>query len=256
MQIITTNLKEINLSSKFLKLESDTGEMLIDIKQLLSEPVGSENAYFNATEVCKMFNKRVDNFLRLSETCLYIEKMEQFINTSDVRDLYEPKKAYLKMVKTIRGRYNGGTYFHKELFLKFASWLSIDFEIAMHQIIKSLILQSNSLKIERDNVKIHFKELSDVIKDKWIPAQDNDNAKKFAYSNIATLVNLKVFGTTSSKYAKDNGIEIEKGKSIRDYVSLELQHKIDNAEKEVWAFIFTGTTEYEILKNKVLAKEK
>lgn len=246
MQIITTNLKEINLSSKFLKLESDTGEVLIDIKQLLSEPVGSENAYFNATEIAKCFCKDIKEFLKNKSTKEYIEELEIVLNGGN--------STYLKMVKTVRGRYGGGTWFHSKLFIEFAGWLDVKFKVRMHIMVEELIRYSNSLKIERDNVKIHFKELSDVIKNKWIPAQDSDNAKKFSYNNIATLVNMKSLNTTSSKYAKDNGIEIEKGKSIRDYVSLELQQKIDQTEKEIWAFIFTGTTDYDELKEKLCGK--
>ena len=50
--IIVTKLNEITLKSGFLKIETSKGDLLLDIKQMMKEPVNSENAYF------RYFNKR------------------------------------------------------------------------------------------------------------------------------------------------------------------------------------------------------
>lgn len=245
MKIISTNLKEINLSTQFLRLETDKGELLIDIKQLLKEPVGSENAYFNATDIARHFGKDIKEFLRNKSTKEYIEELELVLNRGN--------STYLKMTKTVRGRYGGGTWFHSKLFIEFAGWLDVKFKVRMHMILEEIIKQSNVLKIERENTKILFKGLTDTIKDVWIPAQDSDNGKKYAYSTLATLSNIAVLGCMSKKYATDNGIEIEKGKSIRDYLSEDVLKKIEKVEENINGFIKYGNiTDYEELKEKIL----
>ena len=77
--IITTNLKEITLSSQFLTLTTPKGGIEIDIKQLLKEPLNSDNAFFNATEIAKMYDRDLSKYFRTDNTKTYIEKRENHI---------------------------------------------------------------------------------------------------------------------------------------------------------------------------------
>ena len=249
MGIAVSKLSDISLTSEFFRLETDKGEVVIDIKQLLKEPVGSENAYFNATDICKHFGKRIDHFLKTDETKEYISKMEEFLNTSEKGELKKP----LKMVITKKGRYNSGTFFHKELFLKFVSWLDVDFEIAMHQLIKKLIIYSNEIKAEREGTKILFKELSKTIEDIYIPNQTSESAKIHSYNNLSTLANIKVLGCSSKKYKKDNNIVVPKGKLFRDCLNKEQLEAIEKVEEDINGYIKYGKIyDYQKIKELIL----
>jgi len=244
--IITTNLKEITLSSQFLTLRTPKGEVEVDIKQLLQEPVNSDAAYFNATTIAKIYDKEMAKFMRMESTKEYIEKREQQVN------LNMPKKGIIKMVKTVRGKHHSGTWFHRKIFLKFLRWVDVDLEIAMDDVIEHIIIHSNEIKIERSQTKILFKDLTKTIKDIYIPAQESENAKKFAYNNIASLVNIKVLGCSGTKYAKDNNVEVEDGKSVRDYLSKEQLEAIKEVERRVSGLIeFANITDYEKLREMI-----
>jgi hypothetical protein len=242
--IIATDFSKVTLSSKFLTLKSNNCDIEVDIKKLLQEPINSDSAYFNATPIAKCYDTKVINWLRLDGTQKYIDALERQFQGAD--------STPLKMVKTIRGKHHSGTWLHQKLILKFIAWLDIDFEIAMYDCIEKLITHTNELKIERQNTTIHFKDLTEAIRDIYIPAQYSENAKKFAYNNLATLINLKVLGCTATKYCSDNNIEIEKDKSIRDYLSKDKVEVLDQTEKKLWALIFGAEiTDYDVLKNKL-----
>ena len=240
--IITTNLKDITLSSQFLTLTTPNGEVEIDIKKLLQEPVNSDNAYFNATQIAKLYGRPLNEYFKSNSTREYYEKRESILNTVNLR--------YLKMKKTVRGKHHSGTWLHAKAILHFLRWVNVDLEIAMDDFIQNLILHSNEIKIERSSTKILFKDLTKVIKDIYIPAQESDNAKKFAYSILSGLVNIKVLGVIGTKYAKDNNIEVGKGKSIRDYLSKEQLDTIKEVERRLSGLIeFGSITDYQILKD-------
>lgn len=243
--IITTNLKEVTLSSQFLTLRTPKGELEIDIKQLLKEPINSDSAYFNATEVAKMYNKNINEYMRRESTKEYIEKREQILNMG--------KTTYLKMVKSVRGKYHSGTWLHSKIVLHFLRWIDMDFEIAMDDFISKLIIYSNELKIERSNTKIHFKPLAQAIKDIYIPNQESESAKRFAYQNIATLINMKALGMSGTKYRKDNNIDEDI--DLRDVLDKDTLARIDEVEMDLYGYIkYAGITDYEILKEKINVK--
>lgn len=242
--IITTNLKDITLSSQFLTLTTPKGGIEIDIKQLLKEPLNSDNAFFNATEIAKMYDRDLSKYFRTDNTKTYIEKRENQVNFKYAL------KGGIKMVKTVRGKYHSGTWLHSKIILHFLRWVDVDLEIAMDDFMENLIIHSNQLKIERSNTKIHFKPLTDVIKQIYIPAQSSDNAKKFAYQNIATLINLKALGMSGTKYRKDNNIDDEV--DLRDVLSQDILNRIDQVELDLHGYIkYANITDYEILKNKL-----
>lgn len=100
---------------------------------------GDGNTMVNATEMAKPFDKAPYNFLRNSST-------KQFINA------LESRFANLRseqIVRTINGGENYGTWMHEELALKFAGWLSPEFEVWIYQKIKEL-LTTGKVEIKRN----------------------------------------------------------------------------------------------------------
>ena len=241
--IITTSLKEITLNSEFLLLKIDGKDLEIDVKKLLREPINSENIYFNATKIASFYNKKVINFLRLDGTKQYISQIEEYFKG----DLKSP------LIKTVKGKYHSGTWLHKELFIEFISWCDTGLRFKMHQLIKKLITHSNEIKIERQGTKTLFKQLSETIRDIYIPQQTSDNAKKFAYSTLMTLANIKVLGCKADKYARDNNIEIDKNKTIRDYLNKDLLIAIEKVEEDINGYIKYGKIyDYQKIKELIL----
>ncbi|OCG59914.1 DNA-binding protein [Gilliamella sp. Nev3-1] len=86
----------------------------------------NDDGWINATEAAKKFNKEPAQWLRLPETIRYLNAL-QF------------KYGKITYLKTKRGKYNGGTWIHPKLAVRFARWLSVDFEIWCDEQIDKLI---------------------------------------------------------------------------------------------------------------------
>ena len=94
--IITTNLQEINMSSQFLTVSTPKGEINIDIKKLLKEPINSDNAYFNATQIAKMYNVRTVDYFRSERYTKYEKAMIKALEQKFKGEKIPPtQKAYL-----------------------------------------------------------------------------------------------------------------------------------------------------------------
>lgn len=241
--IITTNLKEVTLSSQFLTLRTPKGELEIDIKQLLKEPINSDSAYFNATTFAQLYGKRINDFIRLENTQEYLSIMGRYVNTIS-------NGNKIQLVKTVRGKHHSGTWLHSKVILRLMRWLDTELEVAMDLFLQDLIIHSNEIKIERSNTKINFKPLTQVIKDIYIPNQESEGAKKFAYQNIATLINMKALGMSGTKYRKDNNIDDEI--DLREVLDKDTLARIDEVEIDLHGYIkYANITDYEILKEKI-----
>ena len=262
----------ITLSSKLLSIKTSKGEIVIDIQQMMKEPVDSENAYFNATRVADFFSrsKELNKFMNLKSTKEYIEVLEEeffdYTENSAIKKDHNQEllfKDYSKnKIKTHfvkRGRENKenkgtfGTYLHNELFFKYLGWCDVRFEREIHKAIKQVVLSANTLKIERENTKILFHPLTDSIRDIYIPAQILNDSIKYAYPTLINLVNLKVLGMSAKKYATLNSITVEKGKSIRDYLNEDLLEQIKNCEEDLNGYIkYAKITDYRKLQELIL----
>ena len=85
----------------------------------------------NATEMAKIFGKLPKDFFILDSTknfikCCLKKENSPFINISKEEDLY-------------RSNQKSGTFMHRVLALKFAAWLSPDFELWVYSTIEQLL---------------------------------------------------------------------------------------------------------------------
>ncbi len=95
----------------------------------------------NATQMAKIFNKKVENFTRLESTKVFIAEClknanRRFLNIEEENQLINSKQK-------------SGTYMHRVLALKFAAWLNPEFELWVFTTIDKLLYS-------------HFKELKDA----------------------------------------------------------------------------------------------
>lgn len=109
---------------------------------------GNGEQMVNATQMAKVFNKRLDNFTRLKQTKEFIKVLESV--PSDVRER--------EIVKIVQGGVPElqGTWYCDTLALKLAAWLDPRFEVWVYETIKTLLTQG---KVELNSSPIGEKEL-------------------------------------------------------------------------------------------------
>jgi hypothetical protein len=91
----------------------------------------------NATQMGKAFSKEPRDFLRTSQTKAFIDVLAHSANlrSDDV-------------VVTVNGGTERGTWMHRRLALKFAAWLSPEFELWVYDRIEELLLGFSSVEQE------------------------------------------------------------------------------------------------------------
>lgn len=90
------------------------------------------NVMVNATHMAKVFGKRVDHFLKSDHA-------KQFIKTLELTPFGGRSEPLSRdeIIKTFNGK---STYFNRILALKFAAWLSPEFEIWVYSTIEQILL--------------------------------------------------------------------------------------------------------------------
>lgn len=78
----------------------------------------TSDGWINGTAAAALRQKRLDNWLRLSETKRYMRALADALNASNARDL----------LRTARGR-NGGTWLHPKLAVSLARWIDVRFAV-------------------------------------------------------------------------------------------------------------------------------
>ncbi|MDA3912278.1 MAG: KilA-N domain-containing protein [Bacteroidales bacterium] len=91
-----------------------------------------ENVMVNATEMTKVFGKRIPFFLKADHTKVFINALE----LTPFGDSSEPLKRD-EIIKTVNGV---STWMHRILALKFAAWLDPKFEVWIFSTIDEIIL--------------------------------------------------------------------------------------------------------------------
>lgn len=74
--------------------------------------------WINATDVAKRFGKRPADWLKQDETRQYLSALAEALNC-------DPGS----LLKTKRGRFDGGTWLHPKLGVRFAQWLDVRFAV-------------------------------------------------------------------------------------------------------------------------------
>lgn len=123
---------------------------------------------------------------------------------------------------TKTGRYNGGTYAHRDIAFEFASWISAEFKLYLIKEFQRLKEEENErLKlgwdVKRTLSKINYHIHTDAIKTHLIPPDISKQAENITYANEADVLNIALFGITAKKWQKQNP-KLEG--NIRDYANV------------------------------------
>jgi len=114
------------------------------------------------------------------------------------------------------GRY-GGTYAHKDIALKFASWISVEFELYLIKEFQRLKAEEQKLlgwSVKRELTKINYRIHTDAIKENLIPGELTKQQINLVYATEADLLNMALFGKTAKQW-RDENPSLEG--NIRDY---------------------------------------
>lgn len=144
------------------------------------------------------------------------------------------------------GRY-GGTYAHKDIALKFASWISVEFELYIVKEFQRLKTEEQRLlgwSAKRELSKINYRIHTDAIKQNLIPAEVTPAQASIIYANEADVLNVAMFGVTAKQWREAN--PDLKG-NIRDYATINELICLSNMENLNAVFIEQGITQSERL---------
>jgi hypothetical protein len=134
------------------------------------------------------------------------------------------------------GRY-GGTFAHKDIAFKFASWISIEFElyfIKEFQRLKEEEQKQLGWSAKRELSKLNYHIHTDAIKQNLIPAELTPQQISQVYANEADVLNVALFGVTAKQW-RDANSEL-KG-NIRDYATINELICLSNMENLNAVFI-------------------
>jgi len=179
-----------------------------------------------------MRNKEVISFLGLWES-IHNEnfkggEFDTFKNEAGSNKFKMSPQKWIKETNAIgiiskSGRYDGGTFAHKDIALEFASWLSPEFKLYViqeFQRLKQNEAYQNKIDWHANRVlsKVNYVVHTDAIKSIIVPTL-TENQKKFIYAEEADVLNVALFGMTAKEWRINNPDIADKG-NIRDYTDL------------------------------------
>jgi hypothetical protein len=144
------------------------------------------------------------------------------------------------------GRY-GGTFAHKDIAFKFASWISVEFELYIVKEFQRLKAEEQKLlgwSAKRELSKINYRIHTDAIKQNLIPTQITAAQASIIYANEADVLNVAMFGMTAKQRREAN--PDLKG-NIRDYATINELICLSNMENLNAVFIEQGMSQGERL---------
>ena len=144
------------------------------------------------------------------------------------------------------GRY-GGTYAHKDIAFKFASWISVEFELYIVKEFQRLKTEEQRLlgwSAKRELSKINYRIHTDAIKQNLIPTEVTKAQASMIYANEADVLNVAMFGVTAKQW-RDAHPDLRG--NIRDYASINELICLSNMENLNAVFIEQGMAQSERL---------
>jgi len=137
------------------------------------------------------------------------------------------------------GRY-GGTYAHKDIAFKFASWISVEFELYMvkeFQRLKEAETKELDWDVKRQLTKINYRIHTDAVKENLIPKNLTPKQTGIVYANEADVLNMALFGKTAKQWREESP---DKQGNIRDYANVSQLVCLVNLENLNAVFINEG----------------
>ena len=177
---------------------------------------GNDDDYISLTDIARYKNSFepkdvVANWMRLRNTIEYLgiwEKLynpnfkgvefDAFFHEAGSNSFTLSPQRWIDATNAIgiisRSGRGGGTYAHKDIAFKFASWISAEFELYIIKDYQRLKADENSRislewNVNRILAKVNYKIHTNAIRDNLIPPELTAKQKSYIYANEADLLN-------------------------------------------------------------------
>ena len=223
------------------KVKKDTIEAKGFVIQIYTEDF--KNDYISLTDIARYKNSEepnvvVANWMRNYNTIEYLGIWEQlnnlefnplefegFLKEAGSNAFTLSPQKWVNMTKA-KGIYvklgrGGGTFAHKDIAFKFASWISAEFELYIIKDYQRLKDDENSRlslgwNLNREISKINYKIHTDAIKEYLLKDLTNEQLS-YKYAREADMFNVALFNKRAKQWREEN--PDLKG-NMRDYASL------------------------------------
>ncbi len=249
----------------------------------------NKDDYFSLTDIARYKNSDdprfvIQNWMRRIDTLQYLGLWEELNNPDFNRvefDTFRNEAGHNYFTMTPKkwiegvnatgiiskaGKYNGGTYAHKDIALQFASWISPEINLYIikeFQRLKAEEEKQVDWSVKRELAKINYRIHTDAIKDRIIiPLEISKEQASVVYANEADVLNVALFGMTAREWRDKN--PGSKG-NIRDYADVSQLICLSNLENLNAYLIDRGISQRErlaelnrtaIRQMKILAEER
>lgn len=239
---------------------------ILTVKDSIIKTIKANNTdYICITDIAKQKNPIepkdvVKNWLRSKNTLEYLGLWEA-LNNPDFKGVeFDPllKEAgshsftmspsrWIETTNSIGLIARNGTYAQRDIAFKFASWVSVEFELYLikeFQRLKADEQQQLGWSVKRELAKINYQIQTDAIKHNLMPPELTPAQKSFIYADEADMLNVALFGMTAAEWRKSN--PDLKG-NIRDYANINQLICLSNLENLNSVFINDGISQKERL---------
>ena len=211
----------------------------------------NENDYISLTDIAKhksddpfivinnwMRNRNTIEYLGMWETIFNPDfkpiefdrfKMEAGLNAFTLSPQKWTTSTGAIGIVTRAGRY-GGTYAHKDIAFKFASWISVEFELYMVKEFQRLKEQEQSQlgwSAKRELAKINYHIHTSAVSRNLIPNKVTAGQLRNVYASEADMLNVALFGMTAKEWRESNPDSVG---NIRDYATINELICLSNME--------------------------
>lgn len=164
----------------------------------------NSDGWINATEAAARFEKEPAQWLRLDSTKEYVERLTDRMAKSNV------EKSHITLVKARRGNTaTSGTWLHPKLAVKFARWLSVDFEIWCDEQVDALLRgESKPWANARREAAIGYRAVCDALALNC--ESQGKTPQRHHFINEARLINEVITGAFTGRNRDQlNAAELE-----------------------------------------------
>ncbi len=206
----------------------------------------NKDDYISLTDIARYKNSNepkdvIKNWMRKRDLIEYLglwEKInnpdfklvefDQFKNEAGTNSFVLSPQKWIRETNSVgiinkSGRYNGGTFAHKDIAFEFASWISPEFKLYLIKEFQRLKTKENeNIGIEwsakRLLTKINYKIHTDAILENIILPQKLSNKEaNFTYASEADILNKALFNLTAKEWrSKNKNLD----GNIRDYTNV------------------------------------
>lgn len=202
----------------------------------------SDDDYISLTDIARIKNSEdanmvISSWMRKVDTLEFLKLWEQINNTNFKPTDFEgfkskpgqnaftiSPKRWIELTNSIgikvkSGRYNSGTFAHKDIALEFASWISAEVKLYIIKEFQRLKIQeSEQLEWQGNRLltKLNYLIHADAIKENLIPVNLSSEQINYIYASEADMLNVALFGVKAKEWRDANP---NKDGNIRDYAS-------------------------------------